>query len=228
MTNLLELSRDSFGDDTADLVARAIEAPREGTRLAIDAILPAIVGAVAQRSADLAGAERILRMLRSASIERVGPSAGAARLLSGPGATERLIGSGPGIVGALFEDRARSLAGSLGVIGGIDAAAASRLLEIVAPLALGVFKNFLVESRVDGAGFSAIAAAQRESLQGAIDRRLLGALGFPSIAAYLDATSAANTGARASAPPERLRRLRPWLYLALALLVFAALVLFMP
>lgn len=229
MVNLLEMLRDSFGGETPSVLARATGAAHEPTQAALNALLPAILGAFAQRAANGADAERILRILRSGAIERVGPAAGAARAMTAPDGLDRLTSVGPGATGALFGDRVKSLTGGIAAVSGLGLAAAGRVLEIAVPLVFGVLKNHIVEQRVEPAQFRDLMAGQRDTLAGAIDRRLLGSLGFSGVAAYLDAMDRRAGGgplaANGGASDALARRRMPWLLLAIALLVLAALML---
>ena len=230
MINLIEMLRVSLADDAGSAIATAVGAPDPETRSAIAAAIPVIVGAIAQRGATPMGADRVLGMLRSGSLERISPGAVATRLAV-PSDLERILGQGSGVLGALFEDKVGALSESVAAISGLSGAIVPRVLGVVASSVLGVMKDHVVENRIGGRDFVELMNSQRSMLLGAIDRRLLGALGYSSVAAYLDPVDKSTSGRPLLTHPapegERpfMRRLIPWLLLVIAVLVLVLVVL---
>ena len=176
------------------------------------------------------GADRMLGMLRSGSLERISPASVGTRLAA-PSDLERFFSQGTGLLGALFEDNVGALSESVAAISGLSGALVPRVLGVVASSVLGVLKDHVVENRIGGRDFVDLMNSQRSMLLGAIDRRLLGALGYSSVAAYLDPVDKASVGRPLLTTPapegERpfMRRLIPWLLLVIAVLVLVLVVL---
>jgi outer membrane protein OmpA-like peptidoglycan-associated protein len=66
---------------------------------------------------------------------------------------------------------------------------AGNLIALVAPVVLAVIKRFLASAGGGASGLSSLLAGQAPFLQGALDSRLTGALGFASPAAMLSSIS---------------------------------------
>jgi hypothetical protein len=232
MVNMDEMLRASLADDAGSVIARSLSAPEGETRLAIAAAIPVMLGAIAQRGGSTIGADRVLGMLRAGSLERVSPDAVGARVGSETD-RERMLAQGTGLLGALFEGKVGALAEGVAAVSGLSSATTPRLLGLVASLVLGLLKDHVVENRIGANDFVAMMSAQRPTLLGAIDRRLLGALGYSSVAAYLDSDNQPSISrpvlpsimAEPTDDRPLLYRLIPWLLLVIAVLVLVLVVL---
>jgi hypothetical protein len=87
---------------------------------------------------------------------------------------------------------------------GVKSSSATNLLAMVVPLVLALLKKLIGDQGLSASSLASLLAGQARNLQGAIDSRLTGALGFSSPAAFLGglgeraAEATARTGAHLS------------------------------
>ncbi len=197
--NLLSLAQQALGDDFSKLAGSFLGESPGATQSALTALLPAVLGSIAQKGATPQGASGLMSLINGAPLDTrsLGDLAG---LLGGGGqGMSALLAAGSGsLVPALLGDKGGALASMLSSMSGIKDSSATRLLGMVVPLALTFLKKFIGDKGLDANALSALLASQGPQLQGALDSRMSGALGFASPAAFL--------GGLGSQAPEAARR----------------------
>ncbi|MFN0299807.1 MAG: DUF937 domain-containing protein [Burkholderiales bacterium] len=198
---LLELFKHSLGEDLVMQIARRLGEPEEPMRLAMDGLLPVLLGCMAQRGASVEGAQSLMRTIASVPLDP-GMLAAPARLLTeDTGTLERLTTMGPGMLGFLIGNQANRLAGAVASVSGIRVSSASWLVAFITALVCAVMNRAVQTNKLDASGVQALLLAQREALQASLDRRVLAALGKSGLNDYVAGEDRGAGGASASAEP---------------------------
>ena len=182
--NLLSLAQQALGDDFPKLAGSFLGESPSATQSALTALLPAVLGSIAQKGATPQGASGLLSLINGANLDThaLGNLAG---LLGGGQGMSALLEAGTRLMPALLGDKGGALASMLSSMSGIKDSSATRLLALVVPLALTFLKKLIGDKGLNANALSALLANQGPNLQGALDSRVTGALGFASPAAFL-------------------------------------------
>jgi len=238
--NLLSLAQEAMGGDFSKLAGQFLGESPGTTQSALTSLLPAVLGGIAQKGATPQGASGLLSLINGANLD-VNSLGNIAGLFGGGGAgISDLLKAGTGsLVPALFGDKSSALVNALASASGIKSSSATNLVAMVVPLILTFLKKFIGDKGLNASSLSSLLAGQGPNLQGALDSRLTGALGFASPAAFLGglggqaadvakragaavasgAGAAASTAAAATvATKSGLMRWLPWLIGAAVLL----------
>jgi hypothetical protein len=165
------------------------------TQSAMAALVPAVLGTLAQKGSTPEGAGSLLGLINSPNVS-ADPTASVGALFAGDGAgVSQLESGGQGLVNALLGDKAASLANALGSMSGMKASSAANLLAMVVPLILGFLRKWVGQQGLDASGLSSLLAGQGEHLKNALDPRLASALGFSSPSAFLGGIGPAPSAA---------------------------------
>ena len=221
--NLLDLLKQFLGDDFGRLVSQFLGEPEKSTQTSLDALLPVLLGSVAQKGSTPDGASLLLSLLQGLNID---PSLlnNITGLFSGDAAgANSLVNTGMNLVRTFFGGKSDALTDALASTGGIKAGSASKLLALVTPLVLGFLKRFIGEKGLSAHSLSALLDSQGDYLKGALDSRLTNALGFSSPSAFLTGLAQPSSRQAAAAyapepPPAAKKGWLPWLIVGLAAL----------
>ncbi len=229
--NLLDLAKTAMGGQIPGLLGQFLGESQSNASSGINAALPALIGALMNKGNTQSGAESLLSLINSPTVDAgiVGKLAG----LFGNGGAQAtsLIGVGSTLLSTLLGDKVGGLAGALGSMAGMKNSSATSLLGMAAPVLLGLLKSHIGQHNVNANGLMGLLKSQAPHLSNAVDPRLSGALGFPSVAGLLgtlggagaaighQASAAASTaGAAAAAGGSSLMKWLPWLIGGAALL----------
>jgi hypothetical protein len=148
--------------------------------------VPAVLGSVAQKGATAQGASGLMSLINGANLD-VSSLGNIAGLFGGGGAgANALLKAGTSsLVPALFGDKGGALVNALSSASGIKSSSATNLVALVVPLILTFLKKFIGDKGLNASSLSSLLAGQGPNLQGALDSRITGALGFASPAAFL-------------------------------------------
>lgn len=222
--NLLELLKQALGENFGSLVSQFLEEPEPATQNSLTALLPALLGGVAQKGATADDAAGLLKLLQGSDVE-ASLIDNVGELFSGSetGANE-LVNLGVNMVNWLFGDKSGALSEAVSSVGGIKSSSAMKLLTMAVPLVLSFLKKLIAGKNLGAGSLASLLGNQGKYLQGAVDGRLAQALGFASPAAFLSSLSqpAAAAGIAPAPAPEEARATSkswlPWLLLLLGLL----------
>jgi len=200
--NLLSLAQEALGGDFSKLAGSFLGESQASTQSALGSLLPAVLGSVAQKGATADGASSLLSMINSPKLDAnlLGNVAGLFGG-GGSGVSELLKLGTSTLVPALFGDKSASLVNALSSAAGIKSSSATNLIAMVVPLVFAFLKKFVGEKGLNASSLSSLLASQGPNLQGALDSRITGALGFPSASAFLGGlgTQAADAARRTGA-----------------------------
>ena len=184
--NLLTLAQEAMGGDFSKLAGEFLGESPGATQSAMTALMPVVLGGIAQKGATPSGASGLLSLINGASLD-VSSLGNIAGLFGNGGAgVNGLLKAGAGsLVPALFGDKSGALVNALSSACGIKSSSATNLLGMVVPMLLMFLKKFIGDKGLNANSLATLLSSQGPNLQGALDGRLTGALGFASPAAFL-------------------------------------------
>ena len=200
--NLLSLAQEALGGDFSKLAGQFLGESQGSTQSALTSLLPAVLGGIAQKGATPDGATSLMSLINGANLD-VNSLGNIAGLFGGGGAgVSGLLKAGTSsLVPALFGDKSGALVNALSSSSGIKSSSATNLIAMVVPLILTFLKKFIGDKGLNASSLASLLSSQGPSLQGALDSRITGALGFASPAAFLGGLGgqAADAAKRAGA-----------------------------
>jgi len=201
--NLLSLAQDTLGGDFSKLAGQFLGESQDASQSALSSLLPAVLGAIAQKGATPQGASGLMSLINGASLD-IASLGNIAGLFGGGGSSgvNALLKAGTSsLVPGLFGDKAGALVNALSSSSGIKTASATNLLAMIVPLLLTMLKKFMGEKGLNANSLASLLSSQGPNLQGALDSRMSSALGYASPAAFLGGLrgQAADTAKRAGA-----------------------------
>ncbi len=233
--NLLSLESSALNGDFSRQASRFLGESEGKVSSAITALVPAVLGGLVKMGSTRGGAEQILSTLRDGDID-ASLSGNTARMFNSLESSSWMQ-NGHRLLSNLFGDKLDGLAGAVASISGMSSKAASSLMDMASPVMFSVLKKQANDQHLDGPGLMNMLSGQTSYLQSALDSRLVKALGFGSVAAFLGGMAgkmvsgasaatgmAANmmgaSGAAAGrAVTSPLRKILPWLAGIAALLL---------
>jgi len=189
-TDLLQLMSGTVGQSLASQAGKFLGASDATMKSAVDAVLPAMLGGVMQKAAAPGGAAELMKLLNTPGLDP-GIVGNLGSYLGGGEKTSSLLAMGSGFLSSLFGDRLGNLINTIASMLGMKSTAASNLMALAAPMALGFLKNQVTQSRLDAGGLATLLAGQADFLQPKLDSRITSALGFGSIAGFLSSLTGA-------------------------------------
>jgi hypothetical protein len=239
--NLLELVKAGLPPSFADMAGGLLGETGVATGAALTAIIPTLIAAIARKGASDSGAHSIMAMLTNSSVDPAKLSNLGAIFGNGGAQANSMISAGTSIASSLFGDRLAPLAAELGALSGLaKPQSATNVIGLAAPVVLAFVKRDLASGNLSTSSLSALLGSQGQFLQGTLDGRLTGVLGFTEPSAMLaslgskapgplqrgddrPASAAASaSGATGSAAMALFRRWWPWLVAVLVVLFVAA------
>ena len=232
-TNLLSLAQQALGSDFSKVAGSFLGESPDATQSAVSSLLPAVLGGIARKGATTDGATSLMSLINGANFD-VSQLSNVAGLFGGGGsAINGLMKVGAGsFVPALFGDKSGALVSALSSAAGIKSTSATNLIAMVVSVVLMFLKKFIGDKGLNASSLASLLSSQGPSLQGALDSRITGALGFANPAAFLSglggqaadaakrvgAAAATTATATATSAKSGFMRWLPWIIGALVLL----------
>lgn len=215
--NLLDLVKQSAGGDFAGMAAKFLGESEGATSSALSALLPAVLGGMAQKASNLDGAKSLLSLVGGSNVD-TGILGNLGALFGGGGAkANALMGVGSTLLSSLFGNKVGGLASALASMAGIKSSAATSLMSLAAPVAFSAIKKYVVDNKLDASALMNLFGGQAKTLQGAVDSRLASVLGLGAPAAETVKKAAYVEPVREA---KRSFNWWPWILAALAALLF--------
>jgi hypothetical protein len=158
---LIDLVNEQLDDNAVSQLSQQLGVDPNTTRQAVPAALTALLGGLSHNAAQPAGAEQLLGALTKDHDGSVLDNLGG--LLGGGGAV--LGQQGAGILGHIFGSRQPSVANQVGRASGLNAATASQLLMMLAPLVLGALGRAQRQRGLDSGGLSDVLTGERQRVE---------------------------------------------------------------
>jgi OmpA-OmpF porin, OOP family len=244
--NILDMLQNAVGKDLSTHASKLLGESEGGIGAATQAALPALLGGVMSKASTLSGATDLLNMLKGPAVSSDLLLKDLGGLFGGDETTSRLTSLGTTLLNSVFGDKLGALAGAIGSLAGIRGSSATSLLGMLAPLLFSFLKGQVTKNNLGATGLMSLLGGQSEFLQGKLSDKITNALGLGSATAFLGGIGDKLLGAAKSAglsagsssgisapvggphgrPPaddggySLLKRLRPWLLLALGIPLF--------
>jgi len=220
-TNLLDSARSLLTPDVVSKVSSLIGETPAKTQQALGVAIPSLAGVMCNEASTPGGASRVHSLITNTQLPGDLLS-NAGSMFAGGAATEGLARTGSGLVSGLLGDRAGAVANLMASTTGIQFSSASKLLNLVAPLLVGVMGRHMTSAGIGASGIASMLSSHRDSIMGAIPSGLGSALGLGSNANICGAAPAPTVRPVAISEPVKKgfpvwAWLLPLLLLALAL-----------
>jgi outer membrane protein OmpA-like peptidoglycan-associated protein len=214
-TNMLSLAQSTLGNDFSRLAGGFLGESTSATQSAMTSLLPAVLGGIARKGSTPEGASELIALMSRSGLDAGSLSNIAGLFGNGGSAANALMKAGTNsLVPALLGDKSGGLVSALSSVSGIRSSSATNLIAMVVPIVLMLIKKLIGEKGLNPGSLSSLLAGQGPHLQGALDNRILSALGFANPAAFLGgvgSTVAAAGSTVAAASSAGLNRWWPWL-----------------
>jgi len=215
--NLLDLVKQSAGGDLAGMAAKFLGESEGATSSALSALLPAVLGGMAQKASTQDGAKSLLSLVTGPNVD-TGILGNLASLFGDGGSkATALMSVGSTLMSSLFGDKVGGLGSALASMAGIKSSAATSLMSLAAPVAFSAIKKYVVDNKLDASGLMSLFGGQAKTLQGAVDSRLAGVLGLGAPTSESVKKAAYVEPVR---EPKRSFNWWPWVLAALAAILF--------
>lgn len=178
-TNLIDTVSTVMTPEVISKVSSLIGETPAKTQQAIGTVIPTLAGVACNEASTPGGASRLFNLINNTTL----PSdlhSNLAGLLGGGGATERLVKTGSGVISSLLGDRAGAVANVIANSAGIQFSSASTLLNLAAPLFLGILGRHLTSNGIAASGLSSLLSSHREDILRSVPSSLGSALGLNS------------------------------------------------
>jgi outer membrane protein OmpA-like peptidoglycan-associated protein len=183
--NLLDMFNSAVGSDFAGMTAKFLGESASSTQSAVSALVPLLLGTVAQKGSTTEGASSLLNLINSPNINANLLSDVGSLFSGGAAGANQLMNAGQGLANSLLGAQTGNLASALSSMTGFKSSSSTNLLALIVPMILAFLKKFIAQQGLSASGLAGLLAGQSEHLSGALDSRLTGALGFASPAAFL-------------------------------------------
>jgi hypothetical protein len=215
--NLLDLVKQSAGGDLAGMAAKFLGESEGATSSALSALLPAVLGGMAQKASTQDGAKSLLSLVTGPNVDTGILDNLGSLFGSGGSKATALMSVGSTLMSSLFGDKVGGLGTALASMAGIKSSTATSLMGLAAPIAFGAIKKYVGDNKVDASGLMSLFGGQAKALQGAVDSRLSGVLGLGAPTAGSVKKAAYVEPVR---EPKRTFNWWPWVLAALAAILF--------
>jgi outer membrane protein OmpA-like peptidoglycan-associated protein len=223
--NLLDIFKETVGDQLVNQASGYLGESKENTRSALGAILPAILGGLVNKGNSQVGASAILDFLKNQN-EDGALLDNLVGLFDGGGATDELVNKGSGVLDFIFGNKSAAIDTILDLVSnssGIGKSSASSLINMVAPLLMGVVGKSIKDNGLDTIGLEKLLSDQKTYLQAEAPAGLFDKLGIAGLGTVISDRVEEVVAEVTATGSTIMSRLGPWLVLfslALGLLYF--------
>ena len=216
-SNLIELFRNTVGDLLVKQGSSILGESAESTSTALGTVIPALFGALIQKSNADHGAQDVMQWLSEQQIDgSILTNAGA--LLSGGIETEKLMYQGAGILRLLFNEKLLPVVDLISGSSGLKTSSATSMLKLSAPLVMGIISKHISEKGLDAAGLKTLLLAQKDNVKATMPAALSGLVALEVSDPKSQNPSTGKLPATGEAGMFSMSRLLPWIVLGLAAL----------
>ena len=178
--NLLEMLQGQVGGELASQASKFLGESESNTSKAVGAILPTLIGGLANKASNESGARGILDFLKSNNIDGsvLGNLSG---LFGGGQSTDNLMNNGGGILKFLLGDKLGSIVDVISNVAGIKTGSSSSLLKMASPLLMGFVGKYVKDKAIDALGLKNLLGGQKDFISKGIPAALSTVLGLSNI-----------------------------------------------
>jgi outer membrane protein OmpA-like peptidoglycan-associated protein len=217
--DLFELASGFLNPSVVSKIAGIVGESPAATQRAVEVTVPTLAGAACNRASTISGANDLLSLVTSSSVDSDIASKFASHLVGGS-TTDSLLRSGGSLVNRLFGGNSASVADLIASASGVSARGATSLLSIIAPLFFGMLSRQVSTQNLTGTGLSNFLSSHRDTIQRLAPSGLANALGVNGMSNLCGAPAPVE---RPVAYAEKSSGLK-WLWLLLPLLALLFLI----
>ena len=174
--DLFELASGFLNPSVVSKIAGIVGESPAATQRAVEVTVPTLAGAACNRASTISGANDLLSLVTSSSVDSDIASKFASHLVGGS-TTDSLLRSGGSLVNRLFGGNSASVADLIASASGVSARGATSLLSIIAPLFFGMLGRQVSTQNLTGTGLSNFLSSHRDTIQRLAPSGLANALG---------------------------------------------------
>lgn len=216
--NLFDLAKDYLTPDAISKIASVVGESPAGTQKALDTAIPTLAAVACNRASTPSGAAGLLNLISPGKLDP-GILTNFAGLLGGGSSTDGLLKTGAGLISALLGANAGGVSNLIAKAAGIGFPASSSLLNLAAPLVLGLLGKQVAANGLSASGLSSFLSSHRDTILRNVPQGLAGELGLGSNASLCAAPESVRPVATVVAPEPQSSRWWLWLLPLLALLL---------
>lgn len=180
MDNLIQLIGQQVTPDILRKASAMTGESEAATQSALNAMLPTLVGAFAHKGANENGAKKVMDWV-SAQGDSDQFLSGYSGMLDNPESSDWLQDTGGALVSWLMGSKAGEGAGMISSLAGIGGGSSSKLMSMIAPLALAVIGKKALGGNMGAGGLASMFLGQKSFLQNSAPAGLMGLLGLNSL-----------------------------------------------
>ena len=177
--NLLDLAKAYLNDDVVSQVSKMIGEKEQTTQTALNGVLPAVLGGIAQKVSEPGGTSSIMDMIGRVMTpnrkvgEVIAPDSGVLGqlddLLAGKGGQiSNLLSMGSGLITSIFGDKAGAVAGAIANYSGVKQSSASSLMSLAGPVLLSLIGKKMADDGTGPSGLASLLSTQTPHIQAAV------------------------------------------------------------
>lgn len=212
--NVLQLVKDQLSTAAITQISDFLDEDPQDVTSGLSASLPVILAGLMQKASTTQGAGYLLNLLKNDNRSEEFTENIVTSLKGGQGAG--LISAGNGILSSLFGDKVKMITDLVGNISGLKANASS-LLNLAAPLLMGVLSKKVKTDGLDVAGLGTLLMSQKSAVKQALPAGMASILNMNSLDDFAGGT-ARQTVPAAGESKGGFAGLLPWLLLGLLVL----------
>jgi len=178
--DLSNLGREFVQGGLLDSISQFVGGSREVTRRTLGAALPTTMYSIADHGSTEFGAAGLLEGLRNGSAPQLDVG-DLGRTLRDPQASDQLLRGSGGFLDKLMGHKLDGFVGGLSALGGGDRSVTSKILALVAPLALGVVGRRVRETNLDPRGLAAFLSVEKAKVATLVPDSLRSFVGAPPV-----------------------------------------------
>lgn len=212
--NVLQLVKDQLNTAAITQISDFLDEDPQDVTSGLSASLPVILAGLMQKASTTQGAGYLLNLLKNDTRSEEFTENIVTSLKGGQGAG--LISAGNGILSSLFGDKVKMITDLVGNISGLKASASS-LLNLAAPLLMGILSKKVKTDGLDAAGLVALLMSQKSAVKQALPAGMASILNMNSLGDFVGGTTKATVRATEESKGG-FAGLLPWLLLGLLVL----------
>jgi OmpA-OmpF porin, OOP family len=163
---LLDTMKGFLTPDIVRSASSVIGESESGTRQTLTGAVPGVLYGLTNLASSPSGASNVANMIRDGSYNSVADNVRS--LFSGGAATSSMFNAGPQLLGTIFGGRGGAVADALGKFGGVSSASATKLLSLVAPLALSALGKRASAQNLNASGLVDSLLSEKSEIASAV------------------------------------------------------------
>lgn len=189
--NLLSTIKEQLSSAIISKISGFLGESTENTTSALSNALPVILGGLMQKAATTQGTGELLDTIKTGShdgsiFDKLGD------VLNDVGTTSTLASLGSGLLNNIFGNKATALSSIIASVSGIQKGSATSLLNIAAPLVMGVLGKQVTSQGMGASGLASLLMSQKDSVKDALPTGIGNVLNLDSLGDFLGTNKTAT------------------------------------